>query len=663
MSFIPSVQNAVAVTALLVLMAGGNAGAEAQADRVRDTRFNYKRGFYSSSITVLIHSETPGARIRFTLDGTTPTPTRGKGNANPVTTTVDKTTTLRAIAYKKGMLPSNVDTQTYVFLKDVIGQSARIPGYPTPMLMSGMEEQLPLDYEMDPEILGDPRYRFKVLKGLKAVPTLSIVLDKEDLFGKVPSPEGQGIDLAKSGVYWAESGEGSTKPASVELLYPFQPAKNTQSDTAIRGHSWRIVKRAFRLEFQKEYGPGKWESSLFRDAPLNGETASRSYDRIVLRSGKNRSWVTEWSPDSTSYTRDQWARDTQIAMSGLGSHGAFVHLYLNGIYWGLYNACERPDAWFLANHLGGNKEDWFSVRFYGRTQGDSTRWDYLVGELKDRDMRDPSNYEELQGYLDTKQFADYLILCWYMRVVDWPTNNWYAGHRVDPTSPVMFFVWDAEMSWDSEPPPSAWVHPRFRASENSKPRNMVGIWHSLRKSREFMTLFADRVYKHCFNGGALSENEAIARWRTLNEHIADAVIAESVRWGDARKSLGEPTRTRDNTFLPEVERVAERMRGNVPHFLNMLRLEGYYPPIDPPRLASETSMTGPRTVEMSNPNEDRGTIYYTLNGEDPRAAGGAVSRNAHDAGDRQKVSLGSASMLKARVKAGNEWSALSEVSN
>ena len=627
---------------------------------MRDTRFNYKRGFYSSAITVLIQSRTSGARIRYTLDGSAPSPNKGRGNSNPITVNVDKTATLRAIAYKDGMLPSNVDTQTYIFLRDVLKQPERIPGYPTPMLRSGQEELVPLDYEMDREVVEDPRYRYAILRGLKAIPTLSIVMDRNDLFGRVTLPGSPELDLARSGVYWAESGAGSTKPASVELLYPNQPASNVQMDAAVEGHSWRIVKRAFRLVFKKDYGPGKFESSLFRDAPFNGDTAVERCDRIVLRSGKNRSWATNWTPASTCYTRDQWARDTQIIMSGLGAHGNFVHLYLNGLYWGLYNACERPDARFLADHLGGSEEDWFSAKFYGRFQGAPTRWNYLRGDLKDRDLRNAQNYRELQQYLDVKQFADYLILCWYMRMVDWPTNNWYAGHRVDPPSPIKFFVWDAEMIWSAEPPPAAWVHPQFLASADAEqPNNMVGIWSSLSKSKEFVMLFADRVYEHCFNAGALSEEKAMARWRTLNEYVEDAVIAESARWGDARESLGAPLRTRDNTFYPEVERVVERMRGNVAHFIDVLRQEGYYPSIDPPEFGSwDVAFDGSRKTKVTDPNDDPGVIYYTVNGEDPRTPAGDVSLGARVAADGEEIGLGPESTLKARIKNGVQWSAL-----
>jgi hypothetical protein len=185
---------------------------------------------------------------------------------------------------------------------------------------------------------------------------------------------------------------------------------------------------------------------------------------------------------------------------------------------------------------------------------------------------------------------------------------------------------------------------------------MVGLWHSLRKSKEFMTLFADRVFRHCFQGGALTETEAIGRWRTLNDFIEDAVLGESARWGDAREELGAVTRTRENTFYPEVERVTDRMRGNVEWFLEDLRREGYYPTLDPPQV----TLLSRTTAEISNPNKDVGTIYYTVDGKDPRAPGGDVSPSARMGNAGQAIIFQDARALKARVKAEEEWSAVWE---
>ncbi len=630
----------------------------AAGTQVADTKFMVNRGFRRSPVTVMIRSGTTSAKIRYTTDGSAPTPDYGLGNTNPVAVPVEKTTVLRAIAYKEGMIPSNVDTQTYIFLEDVLRQEASIPGYPDPRMASGAD-RVRLDYEMDPAIVDHPDYRQAIKKGLLSIPTLSIVVNKDDMFGY-------------GGVYFARDGLGPTVPASVEILYPDQPGKSFQVDCALESHARPTVKRSLKLKFKREFGPAKLESSVFQEAVLNENSATDTHDRIVLRAGNGRSFAIGFQPDRTSYVRDQWARDAQIAVSGLGSHGIFVHLYVNGLYWGLYNACERPDAWFASNYFGGQMEDWFSVNHHGPRSGDPVRWDYLRGPLKDKDLRVQAHYEEIEQYLDVTHFADYLILCWLMGLGDWPFNNWYGANRNHPASPFQFFVWDAEKSWSElgpQQPPGTrrsadepWrIRQPFRSSERRTGGTMVGIWHSLRKNKDFMMLFADRVYKHCYNDGALTDDHSLARWRTLAGSIADAVVAESARWGDARGALGEQTRTRDDTFYPEVDRVVSRMEGSVEKFIEALRVEGYYPPIDPPLFSHSGGPTPPELVlTMRNPNQ-AGTLYYTVNGIDPRAPGGGIAVGSVAAGDLGTLQLSGSMTVKARIKRGRRWSAIHEV--
>ena len=82
---------------------------------VKDTNFDFDRGFYNVPFVVTITSATPGATIRYTTDGLRPSETVGTIYSGPVAIT--NTTSLRAIAYLPGWLSTNVDTQTYIFAR------------------------------------------------------------------------------------------------------------------------------------------------------------------------------------------------------------------------------------------------------------------------------------------------------------------------------------------------------------------------------------------------------------------------------------------------------------------------------------------------------------------------------------------------------------------
>ena len=641
--------DAAADVRYFVVSTPGAANSQPYEGAVADTQFSHKRGFYEAGFSATVTCGTEGAAIRYTTDGSWPSETAGQVYAGPIA--VATTTVLRAIAYKAGWLRTNVDTQTYLFLNDVIHQPATIAGYPNPWSWLGGSSYAYHDYEVDPQVVNNPLYSGLMINSLRAIPTLSIVTNKEYL----------------NEFYWGEI----EKPCSVELIYPDDAGKNVQADCGVEPHSHNRLKRSLQLCFRSEYGAAEFRSSIFQDGPLHGAGADDTLDRIVLRGGNNRSWARIWNPDKTTYTEDQWYRDAQIAMSGAGSHGTFVHLYINGLYWGLYNPCERPDSWFAASYLGGDEEDWYSISHGGAHGGDATRYNYLKGALKDKDMTVAANYAEMQQYLDVGEFSDYLILAWYMGMSDWPSNNWWAANyngdgipgSGNVPGPVKYLAWDGEWSWNATQnnvKPGE-VHGDFLNTKTGG-ATIPTLWHSLRRNPDFLMLFADRAYKHLFNGGALTEENSKARFVALNDFIRLAIVAESARWGDALESVGKPLRTRDVNWVYAENAIlgTGMMTGNVGRLITSLRGQGYYPALDPPVFPQGGQAPAGYVLTMSNPN-GVGTIYYTLDGSDPRASGtGAPAPGATAYGGG--IALPHSVCVKARVynSGTGKWSALHE---
>jgi len=87
-----------------------------------DPKFSHEHGFYTTPFSVTLATETKGAVIYYTLDGSEPYDTTGRGRApsgilyiDPILITT--TTNLRAKAIKPGWKLSNVKTKSYVFLE------------------------------------------------------------------------------------------------------------------------------------------------------------------------------------------------------------------------------------------------------------------------------------------------------------------------------------------------------------------------------------------------------------------------------------------------------------------------------------------------------------------------------------------------------------------
>ena len=517
---------------------------------VDDTQFSVDRGFYETPFTVAITSDTPGAQIYFTTDGSEPSTTNGTLYGSPVDITT--TTTLRAVATLADHQPSNVDTQTYIFLEDVIEQPDNPVGFPSDW---GTHNNFfaDADYEMDPDVVAQDGsdlfsgiYANAIEDSLLSLPTLSIVMNTDDVFD---AQTGFYANSLQHGIAWE-------KPMSVEMIFPDGTnfpgdTGGFQVDAGIRAHGgasrrpWATPKHSMRLYFRNEYGPGRLNYPLF------GEGDIESFDRLVVRGGFNDSWLVDSASqrEDIQHMRDQFVRDTFAAMGHVAAEGRYVHLYLNGLYWGLFNITERMDSEFHADHFGGDPDDYDVINHGGVVDGNDTAWSNLL-TLVDADMTVDANYQAVIQQLDVDSLIDYMIVNIYSGTMDWPGNNWMAAANRVTGEGFRFFVWDAERSLEGL------NDDRTNVSNSG---TIAELYAKLRVNADFQRRFADRVQLHMFNDGALTPAATEARFRELADGIRDGVVAESARWGDVRYSTPATVDSqwqtnydwRVNTYFPQ----------------------------------------------------------------------------------------------------------------
>ena len=484
-------------------------------------------GFYNSEFNVEINCVTEDAIIRYTIDGSTPTLDNGIDYTIGAPIPIVDSTCIRAGAFKDGWLDSRVETQTYIFLEDAINQPVLPEGFPSQWRMAA-------NYVMRPDVVS--AYQDKIMEAMTSIPTMSIVMDQDDLFGQT------------NGIYSNPFGEGFEweRPCSLEMIFPDgQEGFQISCGVRVFGRGSRHNnKLSFKLLFKSMYGPSKLNFKLFDDSPVT------EYDVLMLRGGSNHSWVhtgdfIEWQRQGALYIRDLWARDAQLAMGQLSSHGRYMHLYINGLYWGLYNPTERPNAAFLASHEGGEKEEWDAVKHMdGAIDGTIDNWNQTMA-MANAGLETAEAYDAIKDYIDIDNLIDYTILVHYSQNVDWVGNNWYAGRRRLDGWKWMFFVWDTEYAmYDVN------LDITGRDGNGTPPR----FFHACRANAEFRLRFADRLHRHLFNNGVLTPDRAKALFMNRANEINTAIIGESARWGDAWMSAhGGVPYTRDDDWLPALD--------------------------------------------------------------------------------------------------------------
>lgn len=631
--------------------------------------FSKTRGFYESPFELSLSSVGSGTTIYYTLDGTRPDQNTRTIYTGPVE--INKTTPVSAVAINSEGISSDIISHTFLFVSDIVHQPANPEGYPSTWgKFKYKDGYAPADYEMDPEICESAEYKDLMDDALKSLPVLSIVTDKGFLFSHEKDSEKGGIYI-----YTGDTGDGGIgkdweRPVSMEYFDP-ETQKEFQVNCGLRLHGGNSrkpgnsPKHSFRVSFRSDYGPSKLNLRFF-DEP----TATNEFNALVLRAGYNYSWVKNSAEQrkNAQYLQDPFAKDAQRAIGQVSAHQKFVHLYLNGLYWGVYNVSEKLTNDFMASYLGGKEDDFDVVKDHGgQVDGSWTAWSHLYNQAK-AGLASNVNYQKVQGknpdgtvnpgyenLLDVENLAGYMQYNMYIGNEDWDHNNWIAArNRVTNEAGFRFFAWDAETSMTD-------VNANM-VNENNE-ENPSWFYTLLRGNEDFRVLFADLVQKNFLNGGPLSPEACIDRYNRLADEIDLAIIAESARWGDYRKDMDPSDSdrivyTRNKHWLPRKEDLINNYfpyRSQI--VVEQFREIGLFPNIEAPAFSEAGGKkTTAFNLEMTT---NYGEIYFTTDGSDPREP---ITSNISASAQLYTgtISVSTETTIRARAKSGNEWSPMTE---
>ena len=336
------------------------------------------------------------------------------------------------------------------------------------------------------------------------------------------------------------------------------------------------------------------------------------------------------------------------------------HLYINGLYWGVYILQEQVDASFASDYWGGKKDDWDVVKHfliddmpnqdtYEVKDGEGVAWD-TAQQLSQLDMSVDANFTQLARYIDIDNHIDYMILNIYAANSDGVViretegNNWYGARLRQDGEGFKFINWDAEFSL---------VNAQEDKSDMHGANNPATYYAAFRANKEWRVRFGDRVHYQMLNGGPLSMEKNVERFQYRKEQFFSPIYLEAARWGD----YGGPQRTPADWTQTTNKVLNQFFPVRTDFVLDLFREDGLYPLIDAPVLSQHGGLVEWNySLELLDPNEINGTVYYTLDDSDPRLAGDAVSPKAITYSG--PVSITNPSVVSARVLKDGEWSAL-----
>lgn len=603
---------------------------------VADTKFLPGRGYYSAAFNVTINCATPGATIVHTTNGTKPSLTNGTQTLPPDANTapsaviaVSTTTNLRAAAFKAGFEPTDIDTHTYIFAAQVAMQSNTQPGLPTSW------GGIAADYGVDPDVVNTtlPGYSFE--EALLSIPTMSITSEPGAFFD--PS----------SGIYYNTGGRGLAWEREVSVEY-FNPDGSNDfqvgAGARLHGNSSRshgfTPKHPIRLNFRERYGAKKLKYNLFPGG-------HNEFDLLILRGASTDSFpvvdgAPRWINDKGTYMRDQHMRDLLLDLGNVSCRGTYVHLYINGLYWGLYNPSERPVDNFNAKFHGGEREEWDVVKDFAELQaGNKTAWDAMMAAVG-AGLSSNTAYQRFLGnnpdgsrnpaydvHIHLPSFIDYMITHITGASEDWPDHNYWAARRRGPESDGWhFYAWDQEISYDTAARPKSYIFPAAPYESVSAGNSPAIVYDRLRQNATFKQLFRDRVHALFFNGGQMTPENMRARWGKRAAEIDKAIVAESARWGDARE---HPPIKRETKWMTE-QNFMQNPGGfwDQNHIVALQRFRnvGLYPDTEAPGFSL---FGGSVPIGYELVFDSPYSVYYTTDGSDPLNSATAETWNGSQA--------------------------------
>ncbi len=373
---------------------------------VEDATFSQQRGHFSSPFNLSLSTPTAGASIYYTTNGSEPVPNTAGTFLYTAPININKTTNFRAAAFRTGFKTSNVTTQSYIFVSDVLRQdplnanglgASPVNGLTyAPVWQGGFTGDYAIDDRANPTSpTFDPVAFSGIQQSFLNLPTVSLTLKHENVFG----PTGINTDATVEQLRYGGSME-FFDPATGDS---FQYNVGIQAHGSASRDNNRLLKHSFRLIFSDEFnGPTRLNFPLFDNSNFS------DINTVVLRACFSDSFATRtitdrYNPIQGTYLRDVFMRDTQLAMGGYAADSTLAHLFINGLYWGVYSPTERVDDAYLSSRFGGAPEDWDIIRDFNELYaGVRTSYDQMVAltqSIKNTTDATTANnlYQQLQG--------------------------------------------------------------------------------------------------------------------------------------------------------------------------------------------------------------------------------------------------------------------------
>lgn len=482
----------------------------AMANGPQSPVFSRPSGLATQPFSLKITAE--GANtVYFTTDGSEPAPATSRVLNDSVD--ISTTTVIRARAAGSGGKLSDTVTAAWIFPEQVPGQG--LPeGWPASLSNTSGTLSFPLYPGVKTSDTGALPSMAEVAATFSQVPIVVLALPPEQLFGDSGIYEQSHLDLSASGaLIWIEE---KTQRSGGAGKVTFQISGESSRDHEV------TMKHSFRAIFPNATDAG----------PVFG-VQTFPCAQIALRNPTQDSWAVGGNQSryraGAKYVMDAWASRWLENQGHTALRHQWVHVFLNGCYWGVYDAVEQHDAAYKMRHGESSGEILIAPTSEGAPRaivGNAASWHERLASLRHLAgfgaLASEEQWEHVTSDVDLEGLADYVLWNWWLGNYDWPVKNWLLTKTQGKWS---FVSWDAEVCGDWERADGA--AQRLAADAYGPGAAFV----ALTRWGKFRELVHTRYTRQVAGVPSFGAPSLLASLEQQEASFADVVAAESARWG------------------------------------------------------------------------------------------------------------------------------------
>ncbi|HKR05718.1 MAG TPA: CotH kinase family protein [Bacteroidia bacterium] len=320
------------------------------------------------------------------------------------------------------------------------------------------------------------------------------------------------VSIAGDQLTTLANGNGNLEPKGTFEYFNTSQVRTANTYGEFNEHgqdSWALSQRSLDFVSRDEMGYNhSIEEQLFTTTPLD------NFQRVILRAAGDDNYPADHHTANlgSAHLRDAFVHSISVGLNLEVRRASKCVVYLNGVYWGVYDLRDNPDNHDNTEYYyGQDKYHLYMLKRWGNSWAEYggtaafTEWDNLYNYIYANNMSVPANYQYVTDRFDVTSLVDYVLVNMFTVCSDWLNWNtcWWRG--LDSTGTHLkwgYQLWDNDatfghyINYTGIPNTTPTAEPCDPEGLNgsSDPDDHIGVLLRLRQNPDFNQYYITRQF-------------------------------------------------------------------------------------------------------------------------------------------------------------------------